>query len=106
MIKLDDMEKVVKAIKAYNDVAYNVKCSMCKLGQNLSVYTQTLYNMVQRHLTIIHKFICYTNHIKLQKIIKEDNFEIRKLPFCEEYQGYWNKLSLFRSKTNGHLFIL
>ena len=59
------------------------------------IYTQTLYNMVQRHLTVPHKFICYTNHIKLQKIIKEDNFEVRKLPFCEEYQGYWNKLSLF-----------
>ena len=59
------------------------------------IYTQTLYNMVKRHLTIPYKFICYTNHIKLQKIIKEDNFEVRKLPFAEEYQGYWNKLSLF-----------
>ena len=54
------------------------------------IYTQTLYNMVKRHLTIPYKFICYTNHIKLQKIIKEDNFEVRKLPFAEEYQGYWN----------------
>ena len=59
------------------------------------IYTETLYNMVKRHLTVPHKFICYTNHLKLQKVVKEDNFEVRKLPFAEEYQGYWNKLSLF-----------
>ena len=59
------------------------------------VYTKTLYNMVQRHLTIPHKFICYTNSMKLQKVVEADNFEVRKLPFAEEYTGYWNKLSLF-----------
>ena len=64
------------------------------------IYTQNLYNMVKRHLTIPFKFICFTNHIKLQKIIKEDNFEVRKLPYCEEYQGYWNKLSLFSPEAN------
>ena len=59
------------------------------------IYTKTLYNMVQRHLTVPHKFICYTNSIKLQKVVKADNFEVRKLPFAKEYTGYWNKLSLF-----------
>ena len=43
------------------------------------IYTQTLYNMVQRHLTVPHKFICYTNHIKLQKIVKGDNVEMVEL---------------------------
>ena len=59
------------------------------------VYTQNLYNMVKRHLTIPYKFICYTNSMKLQKVVEADNFEVRKLPFAEEYTGYWNKLSLF-----------
>ena len=52
------------------------------------IYTQTLYNMVQRHLTIPHKFIIFTDSIKLHKIVKGDNVEVRKLPF-HEYQGYW-----------------
>ena len=73
-----------------------VKCSVCKLGLKFKpIYTKTLYNMVQRHLTVPHKFICYTNSIKLQKVVEADNFEVRKLPFAKEYTGYWNKLSLF-----------
>ena len=31
------------------------------------IYTQTLYNMVKRHLTVPYKFICYTNHINVKK---------------------------------------
>jgi hypothetical protein len=56
-------------------------------------YVQVLYNMVKRHLTIPHKFICYTDHVKLHKIIDGD-IEFRKLPF-HNYQGWWNKLTLF-----------
>ena len=63
------------------------------------IYSQTLYNMVQRHLTIPHKFIIFTDSIKLHKIVKGDNVEVRKLPF-HEYQGYWNKLTLFSPEAN------
>ena len=31
-------------------------------------YVQNLYNMVQRHLTIPHKFYCFTDHVKLHKL--------------------------------------
>ena len=30
-------------------------------------YVQNLYNMIQRHLTIPHKFYCFTDHVKLPK---------------------------------------
>ena len=62
-------------------------------------YVKTLYNMTQRHLTIPHKFIIYTDHVKLHKIVKGDNVEVRKVPF-EDYQGWWNKLTLFSPKAN------
>jgi len=62
-------------------------------------YTQNLYNMVKRHLTIPHKFIVFTDHVKLHKILKGD-IEIRKLTFADHYQGYWNKLSLFSNEAN------
>ena len=38
--------------------------------------------------------------MKLQKVVKADNFEVRKLPFADEYTGYWNKLSLFSPEAN------
>ena len=44
-------------------------------------YVKILYNMVQRHLTIPHKFIIYTEHTKMQKLVKGDNVEVRKIPF-------------------------
>jgi len=62
-------------------------------------YVKTLYNMTQRHLTIPHKFIIYTDHVKLHKIVKGDNVEVRKVPF-EDYQGWWNKLTLFSPEAN------
>ena len=46
-------------------------------------YVKILYNMVQRHLTIPHKFIIYTEHVKMPKIVKGDNVEVRKLPFYD-----------------------
>ena len=61
-------------------------------------YVQVLYNMVKRHLTIPHKFICYTDHVKIHKMVKGD-IEYRKLPF-HNYQGWWNKLTLFSPEAN------
>ena len=56
--------------------------------------------MVQRHLTIPHKFIIYTEHTKMQKkLVKGDNVEVRKIPF-HDYQGWWNKLTLFSPEAD------
>jgi len=62
-------------------------------------YVQVLYNMVQRHLTIPHKFILFTDRPKLHKNLEGNNIEIRLLPF-EEYKGYWQKLTLFSPEAN------
>jgi hypothetical protein len=62
-------------------------------------YVIHLYNMSQRHLTIPHKFILFTDRPKLHKHLIGDNVEIRKLPY-EEYQGYWQKLTLFSPEAN------
>jgi len=61
-------------------------------------YVQVLYNMVKRHLTIPHKFICFTDHVKLHKLVQGD-IEYRKMPF-HNYQGWWNKLTLFSPEAN------
>ena len=62
-------------------------------------YVKILYNMIQRHLTIPHKFIIYTEHTKMQKLVKGDNVEVRKIPF-HDYQGWWNKLTLFSPEAD------
>ena len=62
-------------------------------------FVNVLYNMVQRHLTIPHKFIIYTDHVKMQKLVKGDNVEARQLPF-HDYTGWWNKLTLFSPEAN------
>ena len=61
-------------------------------------YVQVLYNMVKRHLTIPHKFIIYTDHVKMHKLVPGDNVEVRKLPF-HTYEGWWNKLTLFSEEA-------
>ena len=60
-------------------------------------YVQNLYNMVQRHLTIPHKFICFTDHVKLHKIVKGD-IEFRQFKH-HDYQGWWNKLQLYSEES-------
>jgi len=62
-------------------------------------YVKVLYNMVERHLTIPHKFIIYTDHVKMHKLVPGANVEIRKLPF-HTYEGWWNKLTLFSPEAN------
>ena len=41
-------------------------------------YVQVLYNMLQRHLTIPHNFICFTDHVKLPEIESGKAFEVMK----------------------------
>jgi alpha-N-acetylglucosamine transferase len=57
-------------------------------------YVNVLYNMVKRNLTIPHKFIIYTDHVKMHKLVPGENVEVRQLPF-HTYEGWWNKLTLF-----------
>ena len=62
------------------------------------VYVEKLYNMVQRHLTIPHKFYCFTDHVNLQDIVKKDII-FKKFPLFD-LDGWWNKLQLFNPDTN------
>ena len=59
-------------------------------------YITNLYNMVQRNLTIPHRFICFTDNIIIhkRKEFKDTNIEFR--PFKRhDLQGWFNKLQLF-----------
>ena len=62
-------------------------------------YVQKLYNMVQRNTTIDHKFIVFTDHVKMHKMVSGD-IDIRKFP-VDDLNGWWNKLQLFH--PNSHL---
>ena len=54
-------------------------------------YVNTLYNMVSRHLTLPHNFICFTdNSSNLNK-----NIEVRVLP-AYAIQGWWWKPYIFK----------
>ena len=61
-------------------------------------YVQVLYNMVQRHLTVPHKFICFSDHVKPQKLLKGD-ITFRKFKH-HDYYGWWNKLQLFSEEAH------
>ena len=56
-------------------------------------YVQVLYNMLQRHLTIPHNFICFTDHVKLHKLV--DGNITCKTFHHHNYKGWWNKMQLF-----------
>jgi hypothetical protein len=55
-------------------------------------YVNKLYNMVQRHLTIPHNFICFTEDSK--KI--DANVIIKPLPDRPEITGWWWKTYIFQ----------
>jgi len=56
-------------------------------------YVQKLYNMVQRHTTIPHKFYCFTDHVNPQQQLTGDII-IKQFPMFN-LQGWWNKMQLF-----------
>jgi len=63
-------------------------------GQKYSVeYVQKLYNMVQRNTTIDHKFYVFTDHVKMEKMVK-GNIIVKQFPILD-LQGWWNKMQLF-----------
>lgn len=62
-------------------------------------YLQNLYNMVKRHLTVDHKFICFTDQKKLPEQVKGD-IEYRNFTARKDLNGWWNKLQLFTKEAN------
>ena len=59
-------------------------------------YVNKLYNMVKRNLTVPHQFICYTDHPSLNF---SDGIITKGLPF-DQYEGWWNKLTLFSPEAD------
>lgn len=55
-------------------------------------YVNKLYNMVQRHLTVPHRFVCFTDDAtQLNPLI-----EVRLLPVDSRYTGWWWKPHIFK----------
>lgn len=56
-------------------------------------YVNNLYNMIERNLTIPHRFVCFTDSaIGLNK-----NIELILLPNSKEYAGWWWKPYVFKA---------
>ena len=62
-------------------------------------YVQKLYNMVERHLTLPYKFICFTDQDQLLKRQVKGDIEFRRFK-DHTLHGYWNKLQLFNEEEN------
>lgn len=57
-----------------------------------SIYVNNLYNMVQRNLTLPHRFVCFTE----DKKNLNEKIEIFDLPTNSEYSGWWWKPYVFK----------
>jgi hypothetical protein len=68
-------------------------------------YVNKLYNMIQRNLTVPHRFICFTENTQYL----DPKIEIMPLPTTEALQGWWWKLYVFKEghyhKGDTNLFI-
>ena len=66
-------------------------------------YVEKLYNMVQRHTTLKHNFICFTDstiiHRRLKKTLPGHKIEFRKFK-RDDFNGWFNKLQLFSPDSN------
>ena len=63
-------------------------------------YVRNLHSMVERHLTVPHRFICFTDNtvIHRRKEFKNTNIEFK--PFKRhDFQGWFNKLQLFSPQS-------
>ena len=68
----------------------NVIC--VKHGTKYSeLHVNRLYNMVSRHLTIPHRFVCFTEDSKNLN----SNIEARALPYISNIEGWWWKPYIF-----------
>ena len=64
-------------------------------------YVKNLHNMVERNLTIPHKFICFTDNtvIAQRKEFRRTNIEFRQFK-RHDFNGWFNKLQLFSPDSN------
>lgn len=69
----------------------NVICLKHGIKYN-SVYVNNLYNMIQRHLTVPHRFVCFTD----DPTGIANGIEIRMLPSAP-IQGWWWKPYVFKA---------
>jgi hypothetical protein len=73
-------------------------------GTKYSVeYVQKLYNMVKRNTTIPHQFVCFTDHVKLQKLVTGD-IQVRQFKY-HNMDGWWNKMQLFNECEEETLYM-
>ena len=59
-------------------------------------YVKNLHNMIERNLTVPHRFICFTDNtvIHRRKEFKSTNIVFRKFK-RHDFKGFFNKLQLF-----------
>ena len=64
-------------------------------------YVRNLHSMVERHLTIPHRFICFTDNtvIHKQRDFKDKDIEFRQFK-RHDFNGWFNKLQLFSPDSN------
>lgn len=75
-------------------MSFNIVC--LKWGDKYSSdYVNKLYSMVERHLTLPHRFVCLTD----DKTGIDPRVECKEL-LDENLEGWWNKLSLFKEKIH------
>lgn len=75
----------------------NVIC--LKHGSKYGVeYVNILYNMIERHLTLPYRFVCFTDNPKGLN----DKIDIRILPRIDNIQGWWWKPYIFRRGNFDH----
>lgn len=55
-------------------------------------YVNKLYNMIERHITVPHRFVCFTDN----PANLNSNIEIRILPQNGKLSGWWWKTYLFK----------
>ena len=63
-------------------------------------YVRNLHSMVERNLTIPHRFICFTDNtvIHRRKEFKNTNIEFKSFK-RHDFQGWFNKLQLFSPQS-------
>jgi hypothetical protein len=92
------IEKAQKSVASLEILPQeNVKRFVCclKYGNKYSAdYVNKLYNMVQRHLTLDHQFVCYTEDPK----DIDPNIRIEPLETLPGIQGWWYKPMFFNPK--------
>ena len=66
-------------------------------------YVEKLYNTVQRHTTLPHKFICFTDSTIIEKRLKRTapghKIEFRQFK-NHNFESWFNKLQLFSPESN------